>query len=124
MARLGTVASASARISEAMDLRGMRQVELVEKSGLSKSLVNQYVSGKIQNVRSDKIYILAKALSVDPVWLMGFDVPMEEQTAKDKAQIDAQITSLPEFRVIAEGYLNAPDSVKEAILTLLKPYVK
>lgn len=123
MAHLNTVSTASARIREAMDLRGMRQVELVEKSGLSKSLVNQYVSGKIQNVRSDKIYILAKALSVDPVWLMGFDVPMEEPSIKDRAMIDAQITSLPEFPILAEGYLNAPQSVKDAILTLLKPYV-
>ena len=65
------------RIREALRLRGLRQVDLAERSGLSKGAISQYVSGKF-DPKQVNLYLMANALRVRPDWLMGFDVPMEE----------------------------------------------
>lgn len=67
------------RIAIAIGLNdNISQRELAEKSGLKESSISQYVRGshKPGNVSAGK---LAKVLSVSPVWLMGFDVPMREE---------------------------------------------
>lgn len=60
----------SERLKEALLMRDMKQIELATKTGLGKSAISQYLSGKV-NPKQDKIHILAKALSVDELWLMG-----------------------------------------------------
>ena len=66
------------RLQEAMSIRGLRQVDLVEKTGLSKSKINMYVKGE-HAPRHDALYLLAEALHVQEAWLMGYDVPMEAE---------------------------------------------
>lgn len=64
------------RFVEAMHIRGMRQVDVAEKSGLDKAQISQYKNGKYEPMQ-DALYKLAKALDVNVAWLMGYDVPME-----------------------------------------------
>ncbi len=70
------------RLREAMDTRGLRSVDLVEKTGIPKVTVSYYLSGKT-TPRSDKLYLLAQALDVSEAWLLGYDVPMA-RTADQK----------------------------------------
>ena len=62
------------RLKEAMHDAYISQADLCEKTKITRSAMSQYVNGKIAP-RTDKVYLLAKALHVEPVWLMGFDVP-------------------------------------------------
>ena len=79
----------SSRIRKALSIRNMKQTELCERSNVSKSSLSEYLSGKhIPN--QDKIFVLANALDVDPVWLWGYDVPMEGQ--KESSPNDLQLT--------------------------------
>ncbi len=64
------------RLKTAMNYRNIKQVELVEKTKLDKTLINKYLSG-VSNARQSKLSILAEALNINEVWLMGYDVPME-----------------------------------------------
>ena len=64
------------RLKIAMDYRNIKQVDLVEKTKLDKTLINKYLAG-VSNARQRKLSILADALDVNEVWLMGYDVPME-----------------------------------------------
>ena len=64
------------RFVQAMEIRGMRQVDVAEKSGLDKAQISQYKNGKYEPMQ-DALYKLAKALDVNVAWLMGHDVPME-----------------------------------------------
>lgn len=64
------------RLKKAMNIRNIKQVELVEKTGLDKTLINKYLAG-ISNARQQKLTKLADALDVNEVWLMGYDVPMQ-----------------------------------------------
>lgn len=64
------------RFNEAITSRNMKPIELSQKTGLSKSTISHYMSGYAKP-KSDKLYMLAKALDVNEAWLMGLDVPME-----------------------------------------------
>ena len=58
------------RLTEAMTLRGMRASELSKRTGLSKARISQYVNGKFVP-KSDAVLLLAEALDVSELWLMG-----------------------------------------------------
>ena len=57
----------------------MKAVDLSEKTGIGKSSISQYRNG-IVNPKQDRIYLMAQALNVNEMWLMGHDVPMERQS--------------------------------------------
>ncbi len=59
-----------------MEIRNMTQADLVKKTGLPKSAISQYYSGKYEP-KQKGIYLIAKALNVNEAWLMGYNVPME-----------------------------------------------
>lgn len=65
------------RLLEAMNKNKMTAKELSDKSSVSESSISQYLHGLFapKNKTAAK---LANVLHVNPMWLMGFDVPMEE----------------------------------------------
>lgn len=71
--------SFSARLQEAMDIRGMKQVDLTEKTKISKGTISQYLSGRFA-AKQRNTYLVAEALNVNEAWLMGYDVPMERNS--------------------------------------------
>lgn len=64
------------RLRIAMNLRKMRQVDIIQATGINKGSLSSYLSGKYQPKQTN-IYLLAKALDVNEGWLMGHNVPME-----------------------------------------------
>lgn len=67
----------SDRLKQAMDLRGMKQVELCEHTGIGKSSISTYLSGEYEP-KQRNLFKIAEALHVNVAWLMGKeDVPME-----------------------------------------------
>lgn len=67
------------RLKEAMDIRKVSQTELHEKTGIGKPSINAYLKGEYK-AKQDKVDLIAEALSVDPTWLIGYDVPMERSS--------------------------------------------
>ena len=70
------MSSFASRLNKAMELRNMKQSELVEKTGITKGAISQYLKGKYAP-KQINIYKISKALQVNPVWLMGKEVDME-----------------------------------------------
>ena len=68
--------SCGSRIKEALLLRGMQQQDLVRLTGIGKSGISQYISGKYVP-KQNATHAIAKALNVSEAWLMGFDVPIQ-----------------------------------------------
>lgn len=66
------------RIRIAMNLRNMRQVDIIRMTGINKGSLSSYLSGKYQPKQTN-LYLLAQVLNVNEGWLMGHDVPMERQ---------------------------------------------
>lgn len=63
------------RMATALAYRGMKQIELSRLTKIDSGTINNYLSGKYEP-KQDRLEIIAKALDVSPVWLMGYDVPM------------------------------------------------
>lgn len=82
------------RLQEAMDLRGLKQVDLVEKGKFDKGQLSSWLSGKYKP-RQKNIDKLATILSVDEAWLMGYDVTLEApDPEKQKKRLTAYYDKL------------------------------
>ena len=68
------------RLEKALSIRDMKQSELCKLANVPKSSLSLYLSGAYEP-KQDRIYRIAKALNVSEYWLMGYDVPMESNTA-------------------------------------------
>ena len=101
------------RLREALNLCNMIPKELSVKSGVSEASISQYVNGSHapSNISSGK---MASVLCVDPMWLMGFDVPMKKDT------VDYMFSSLnSDESLLIERYRSSDEQTKEMVKRLL-----
>ena len=70
------MATVAERMKLALELRGMKQADLVKRTGIGKSSISTYLTGEYEP-KQKNIYKIAQALQVSEAWLMGADVPME-----------------------------------------------
>lgn len=112
----------SNRLNKAIAIRNIKPIELAEKTGIDKSKISSYMSGRYK-ARQDGVYLLAKALCVSEAWLMGYDVPMEKKLNIDiilpkKVPVLGKISAgLPLYaEEQLEGYMMAPEiAIKDGI---------
>ena len=81
------------RLKEAMDIRGLRAVDIINRTGIPKVTLSYYMSGKTEP-KADRIYTLAKELNVSEAWLMGFDVPMHRTDEQKKNDQLAELVAM------------------------------
>lgn len=119
----------SDRIKEAMELRNLRRSDLVEITGISKSSLSSYISGKYIPKQTN-IYKIAKALEVDVAWLMGYNAPMNLQTKPGEAsncEIETLINILrndSKMQKVLNDYNTLNESNKEMVERLLSELPK
>lgn len=89
------------RLKHAMELRDIRQAELVELTGISKGALSSYLSGRYAP-KQNSIYLLSKALRINEAWLMGADVPMDND-AKEESQPKYHPIKIPVLGRIVAG---------------------
>lgn len=114
----------SNRLNKAITIRNIKPVELSEKTGIDKSKISSYMSGRYK-AKQDGVYLIAKALHVSEAWLMGYDVPMEKIPKSDtniippkKIPVLGKISAgLPLYAdEQLDGYMMAPETIiKEGI---------
>lgn len=78
------------RLKEAMERRGFRAVDLVERTGIPKGTISYYLTGHTKP-KADRLYLLARALDVSEAWLLGYDVPIQRTDAQKKNDQLAQL---------------------------------
>ena len=93
------------RLYEAMSMRGMKQIELSEKTGIGKSSISQWLSGRNEPNKTN-IGKLSKALNVSPEWMMGYeDAEMERKTEeehqKDSYDIDQDMSDMMIGKIVS-----------------------
>lgn len=142
------------RLKKIMTARNLKQVDILKMCEpycrkynvkLEKNDLSQYVNDKVQP-KQDKLSILAMALNVSEVWLMGFDVPMNYESNNDDSDIinffnnlmeshNSDNKEIDEVRKIIEKetdsktakaikmydlFLKAPAHIQSAVESLLK----
>lgn len=121
------IAELKDRLREGLLICNMRPVDLVNKTGIPKSAMSYYLSGR-SVPKADRIYKISKALGVSEAWLMGFDVPRvrtPEQKKNDVlADVIKQARKDPEFFDIVSVLADLPAeqyaSIKALLLSLRK----
>lgn len=72
------------RIKAVREARGLTQIELCRKIGISKQLLYKYENSIITNIPSNRVLALSTALDTTPAYLMGWDEkePSEEDSTE------------------------------------------
>lgn len=64
------------RLAYAMRVRQISAAKLSRETGIGRSSISSWVKGRWE-AKQDNVYLLARALRVDPAYLTGADVPMD-----------------------------------------------
>lgn len=102
------------RLYYALTVRQKKAIDLTRDLQIPKSAVSQYLSGKSQNMDSERLYKIAAYLEVNEPWLLGYDVPMEKKSEKKNAHVASMTVRLrndEEFLSVV-SLLNDLDSEK------------
>lgn len=120
------MATFSERLAKAMLIRGLKNAQLAQRSGVSKGTISNYLSGRYE-AKQNNVYKLALALNVDEAWLMGKDVPMARSAIsplygalKQQKTVECALTS-DEIRML-NAYRELPEDTQQSILSLLEAY--
>lgn len=105
---MDTIAS---RLRAALELRGMKQAELVELTGIGKSSISTYLRGSYIP-KQKNIYKMAKALNVNEAWLMGEDVDPTRQNAYSEPS-DSTLVTIHYAGPVAAHFDATPDDAYE-----------
>lgn len=107
--------SCAARLKKALSIRNMTQSELSQKTKIPKSALSEYLKG-LYDPKQDRLLILSEALNVDPVWLMGFDVPIEQ----DKKKISPHEPVTEGEKLVLELFRQIPEDQQPVVLAMIK----
>ncbi|QBX16371.1 repressor [Streptococcus phage Javan249] len=79
---------------------------------MGKSSLSQYISG-YSTPDQNKLLLLAKTLDVSESWLMGYDIPMNNEKQDD------QIIETPQYKMIQRKAKSLSVSDQERLLQLM-----
>lgn len=113
------------RLREAMHAANKKQADLARETGLDKSSISNYLSGKYEP-KSKAIGLLARALDVDEMWLWGYETSRNrsQEAKKNDALVSvvAKMRKDPEFfdvvSMLAELPADQYASIKQLISAL------
>ena len=91
------------RLKHARELRHITLEDAGKKVDVHKSTVLRWENGETEKIKLPVIEILANYYNVNPVWLMGYDVPMERQEIESNV---FPITDIPK-KVPVVGRISA-----------------
>lgn len=115
------------RIREALSIRGLKQVELAEKSNISKGTINNWLAQRYQP-KQQALMTLARILDVSEMWLAGYDVPMERPEAQQKndelVQLINEIRRNEELKNLFISICSLNDDQKKTIASMAKELAK
>lgn len=88
------VSNIAERMIKAMQLRNLKQTDIVKLTGIGKSSISTYLTGEYEP-KQRNIYKIAQALNVSEAWLMGYDVPMERiSTTTNNSKTNEELSDI------------------------------
>lgn len=92
------------RLNSILQKRNLSQADLSKMTGIRSSSISDWLNGKYEP-KQDKIAIIAEALNVSPVWLIGYDEPSTNQTEgyyvdPETAEYAEMLRTRPEARLL------------------------
>ena len=110
------------RIAEALSIKGWKQVDLVERTGIAKASINAWVKQNWQP-RQKSLMKMAQVLGVSEMWLAGYDVPMERPEAQKKTdelvQLISEIRKSEDLQHLFSSICNLTGDQRKTIETMV-----
>ena len=103
------VSSFKERYNLALSIRNIKAIELSEKTGISESTLSQYKGG-YSKPKDKRLFKIAEVLNVTPEWLMGLNVPMDEEERAKKIR--------ESYSYVPAAVINSPDLEGEDLETI------
>ena len=107
--------SCGKRIEKALTIRKMKQAELCKIANVPKSSLSLYLKGAYEP-KQDKIFKMANVLNVSESWLMGYDVPMNDEESTSPAQIELSDCE----KVMLELFRQIPESQQQMLIRVVR----
>lgn len=113
------VSTTKSRLQEAMRICSKKQIDLERETGINRSTISRYLSGKYEP-KADAIHKLAISLNCSETWLWGYDVPRTRSQAQKRN--DALTNAIKRAKEDTEfgEVLIALDSLTEEELSSIK----
>ncbi len=86
----------ASRLKEAMEARRITARELSKSTGISDPNISRYLKGAYAPKRNN-IYLIAKSLRVNPLWLLGFSNDMEVQAYQADSEKNALLAFIDDM---------------------------
>ena len=110
------------RIAEALSIKGWKQVDLVERTGIAKASINAWVKQNWQP-KQKSLMKMAQVLDVSEMWLAGYDVPMERPEAQKKndelIQLISEIRKSEDLQHLFSSICNLTGDQRKTIETMV-----
>jgi transcriptional regulator, XRE family len=92
------------RLNSILQKRNLSQADLSKMTGIRSSSISDWLNGKYEP-KQDKISIIAEALNVSPVWLIGYDDTSSNQSEgyyvdPETAEYAEMLRTRPEMRML------------------------
>lgn len=107
------VSTLEERLSALLDNSGVVDSSVAEAIGVSRQALSSWRTG-VRSPKETAILALADYFKVDPVWLMGYDVPPTPEASPRRLP-----TSADEERLLTL-WRNADDTIRPVVLELLE----
>lgn len=111
------------RLSQLMDEHNETTYSMAERFSLSSPTISRYMTGQMA-AKVTTIQLMADYFQVNPIWLMGFDVPKYEKIPSASGQINQPEPIIMSYynQLNALGQETATEHVR--LLTLDKKYTE
>lgn len=117
----------SNRIAAALELRGMKQIELAEKAGIRRGTISNWVKNKYQP-KQRALMEMARVLDVAELWLAGYDIPMERAPEQKKAdaliELFNRLRSDEELKQLVYNIIDLDENNYQMIKSLVSQLVE
>ena len=104
----------SERFSLMLRYFGIKQIDVIRKTGIPQSTISSYVT-LAKKPKIESIEKIASAYNVNPMWLAGYDEEMFKSPIEEKAKKDADL-----LKMISA----LPDADREMIYDMISRLLK
>lgn len=91
------VATFRERFNETIKERNLTARDVAYKTNITEATISRYLSGKMEP-KIHYLHLIANALNVSPIWLMGYDIEKDKQS-KLKEEINFLMNNLNESQL-------------------------
>lgn len=102
------------RIKERQKILKLKQKDIIEKTGLSKTAISNYINGA-RIPESEALYKISKILNTSMEWLLVGELTNENITLEEKKLIESYRTASIGIQEAARKLLDVPELETESL---------